>query len=61
MIWKEEGILGYFRGNGTNVVRIIPYSAVQFAAFEQCKKWLIEPGASDLTPSTRLNLFFSYS
>lgn len=54
MIWVEEGLLGYFKGNGTNVVRIFPYSAVQFAAFEQCKGWLIAPGASDLTVSTRL-------
>ncbi|KAJ1844829.1 hypothetical protein LPJ57_009399, partial [Coemansia sp. RSA 486] len=26
-IWREEGIAGYMRGNGTNVVRIVPYSA----------------------------------
>jgi hypothetical protein len=35
---KEEGVMGYFKGNGTNVVRMFPYSAVQFAAFEQFKK-----------------------
>ncbi|PVU91282.1 hypothetical protein BB559_004199 [Furculomyces boomerangus] len=28
-IWREEGFVGYMRGNGTNVVRIVPYSAVQ--------------------------------
>lgn len=29
------------QGNGTNVLRIIPYSAVQFAAYEEFKKvWL---------------------
>ena len=37
-IGKEEGVLGYFKGNGTNVVRIIPYVAVQFAAYEELKK-----------------------
>lgn len=49
-IGKEEGIIGYFKGtflhevnihysgNGTNVVRMLPYSAVQFAAYEQFKK-----------------------
>src|SRR5690349_18354853 len=26
-ILKEEGIMGYFKGNGTNVIRIFPYSA----------------------------------
>ena len=37
-IGREEGIRGYFKGNGTNVVRIIPYVAVQFAAYEEFKK-----------------------
>lgn len=37
-MWREEGMMGFLRGNGTNVVRIIPYSATQFAAYEQFKK-----------------------
>ena len=37
-IGKEEGARGYFKGNGTNVMRIIPYVAVQFAAYEEYKK-----------------------
>ena len=36
-MWREEGVMGFLRGNGTNVVRIIPYSATQFAAYEQFK------------------------
>ena len=38
LIWREEGIRGYFKGNGTNVMRIVPYVAVQFAAYEEYKK-----------------------
>ena len=37
-IYKHEGFLGYFKGNGTNIIRIIPYSAAQFAAYEQVKE-----------------------
>lgn len=37
-IGKEEGLHGYFKGNGTNIVRIVPYTAVQFAAYEEFKK-----------------------
>ncbi|KAI9226386.1 MAG: mitochondrial carrier domain-containing protein [Piptocephalis tieghemiana] len=37
-MWREEGFRGYMRGNGTNVVRIVPYSAVQFASYEHYKK-----------------------
>lgn len=39
-IWREEGFLGYYKGNGTNVLRIVPYMAVQFAAYEEYKKIL---------------------
>lgn len=37
-MWVEEGFVGFMRGNGTNVIRIVPYSAVQFASYEQFKK-----------------------
>jgi solute carrier family 25 phosphate transporter 23/24/25/41 len=53
-IGKEEGALGYFKGNGTNIIRIFPYSAVQFAAYEFFKTKLIPVGKDDLTPLLRL-------
>ena len=37
-VWAEEGWHGLFRGNGTNIVRIVPYSAVQFTVYESCKR-----------------------
>ena len=37
-IGRQEGVTGYFKGNGTNVIRIAPYSAVQFAAYEKYKQ-----------------------
>ncbi|PRP81223.1 hypothetical protein PROFUN_02057 [Planoprotostelium fungivorum] len=54
-MYRDEGWRGYFKGNGTNIVRIVPYSAAQFAAFEQFKKMLTKPGEKDLTPLNRLN------
>ncbi|KAI8357461.1 putative mitochondrial carrier protein [Mortierella sp. GBAus27b] len=53
-MWVEEGFLGFMRGNGTNVIRIVPYSAVQFASYEQFKKLLMEPGKNDLDTPRRL-------
>ncbi|KAG2186534.1 hypothetical protein INT44_002758 [Umbelopsis vinacea] len=53
-MWKEEGMMGFLRGNGTNVVRIIPYSATQFAAYEQFKTMLMEPGKTELDTARRL-------
>lgn len=37
-IWDQEGMKGLLRGNGMNVLRMIPYSAIQFATFEQIKR-----------------------
>ncbi|KAF9331521.1 hypothetical protein BG006_005601 [Podila minutissima] len=53
-MWVEEGFVGFMRGNGTNVIRIVPYSAVQFASYEQFKKLLMEPGKNDLDTPRRL-------
>ncbi|KAF3651655.1 putative envelope ADP,ATP carrier protein, chloroplastic [Capsicum annuum] len=38
LIGKEEGIKGYWKGNLPQVIRIIPYSAVQLFAYETYKK-----------------------
>ncbi|KAH7657119.1 Mitochondrial carrier protein [Dioscorea alata] len=40
LIHKEEGIKGYWKGNLPQVIRIIPYSAVQLFAYEIYKKIL---------------------
>ncbi|ORX90334.1 mitochondrial carrier [Basidiobolus meristosporus CBS 931.73] len=53
-IWRDEGFLGYMRGNGTNIIRIVPYSAAQFAAYEQFKKLLMEKGKNELDTPRRL-------
>ncbi|KAJ6993019.1 Mitochondrial carrier protein [Populus alba x Populus x berolinensis] len=38
MIGKEGGVKGYWKGNLPQVIRIIPYSAVQLLAYETYKK-----------------------
>ncbi|KAL1952724.1 hypothetical protein VTO42DRAFT_4412 [Malbranchea cinnamomea] len=53
-MWKEEGWRGFMRGNGTNCIRIIPYSAVQFGSYSFYKKFLELSPESDLTPLRRL-------
>ncbi|GMP73284.1 hypothetical protein CsSME_00031079 [Camellia sinensis var. sinensis] len=40
MIGKQEGIKGYWKGNLPQVIRVIPYSAVQLFAYETYKKLL---------------------
>ena len=56
-MYKEEGWRGWFRGNTLNCIRIVPYSAVQFAVFEKCKELLVRrnpPGQQTLTDTDRL-------
>lgn len=36
-IWKEDGLLGFFRGNGLNVVKVAPESAIKFYTYEMLK------------------------
>ncbi|CAG8476367.1 9011_t:CDS:2 [Ambispora gerdemannii] len=53
-MWREEGMVGLLRGNGTNVIRIVPYSATQFAAYEKYKRLLLEEGKEELDAKRRL-------
>ena len=45
---REEGVRAFWRGNGTNVIRIFPYSAVQFSTNDACKRIM----ASKVSPFT---------
>ncbi|KAH0371786.1 hypothetical protein KCU89_g18446, partial [Aureobasidium melanogenum] len=37
-MWREEGFRGFMAGNGTNCIRIVPYSAVQFGSYNFYKR-----------------------
>ncbi|MCO5574172.1 hypothetical protein L7F22_027954 [Adiantum nelumboides] len=34
-IQEKEGLLGFYRGNGASVVRVVPYAALHFMTYEQ--------------------------
>jgi solute carrier family 25 phosphate transporter 23/24/25/41 len=53
-VYREEGLRGYFKGNGTNCIRIAPYSAVQFTSYEQIKRLWLAPGETELDTWQRL-------
>ena len=55
-IGREEGLIGYFKGNGSNVVRIVPYTAAQFVSYEKYKEWMMGMNPDGrLTTWQRLN------
>lgn len=37
LIWREGGLLGFFRGNGLNVLKVAPESAIRFHTYEMLK------------------------
>lgn len=39
-VYKHESFLAFYKGNGAQMVRIFPYAATQFTAFEIYKKYL---------------------
>ncbi|GLT60309.1 hypothetical protein SLA2020_330810 [Shorea laevis] len=56
-IFKEEGILGFFRGNGLNVVKVTPESAIKFYAYEMLKNVIgdhMGDEKGDIGPAGRL-------
>ncbi|KAK4410690.1 Calcium-dependent mitochondrial ATP-magnesium/phosphate carrier protein 2 [Sesamum angolense] len=43
-IWKEGGLLGFFRGNGINVLKVAPESAIKFYTYELLKNFIGDSG-----------------
>lgn len=40
-IYRTEGPLGFYRGNGASVARIVPYAALHYMAYEEYRRWII--------------------
>ncbi|KAL5208144.1 hypothetical protein ABZP36_032579 [Zizania latifolia] len=40
-IFRTEGLLGFYRGNGASVARIVPYAALHYMAYEEYRRWII--------------------
>ena len=55
-IWQQDGFLGFFRGNGLNVVKVAPESAIKFYAYEMLKKVISDgqENKSDIGTAGRL-------
>jgi solute carrier family 25 phosphate transporter 23/24/25/41 len=46
-MWSKEGMAGFMKGNGVNVVRIAPFSAFEFYFYEQYKSILMPEGSEN--------------
>ncbi|XVE53883.1 hypothetical protein DITRI_Ditri03aG0037400 [Diplodiscus trichospermus] len=41
-VLKHGGLLGFYKGNGASVIRIIPYAALHFMTYEQYRGWILD-------------------
>ncbi|KAK2398075.1 Mitochondrial substrate carrier family protein [Trifolium repens] len=41
-IAKTEGLLGFYRGNGASVARIIPYAGLHYMSYEEYRRWILQ-------------------
>ncbi|PON96005.1 Mitochondrial carrier protein [Trema orientale] len=38
---KHEGFMGFYKGNGASVIRIVPYAALHYMTYEQYRSWIL--------------------
>jgi len=53
-IYKNEGLKGFWKGNGIACVRLFPYNAVQFATFTKLKVIMADPNTGKISPLNSL-------
>ncbi|XP_039033387.1 mitochondrial carrier protein CoAc2-like [Hibiscus syriacus] len=58
-IAKNEGVMGFYRGNGASVARIVPYAALHYMAYEQYRRWIIN-SFPDITIAGGTAVLFTY-
>ena len=49
-IVRTEGVRGLLRGNGTDILRNVPYSAIQYFVYEKLKGQLLDMTSGDVSP-----------
>ncbi|CAK0741389.1 hypothetical protein CVIRNUC_001321 [Coccomyxa viridis] len=53
-IYQSEGIAGFWRGNGLNILRTAPFKAVNFFSFDMYRKTFTRVGGGVLSNEARL-------
>ena len=53
LVYREEGLTKLWKGNTATVLRVIPYSATQFAAFRGYSHLIMVDEYTPLTPPQR--------
>ncbi|ODQ79079.1 hypothetical protein BABINDRAFT_38092 [Babjeviella inositovora NRRL Y-12698] len=60
LIWKQGGIRGFYVGNGLNVVKVFPESAMKFGSFEAAKRFFARiEGVEDTSQLSKLSTYMA--
>jgi solute carrier family 25 protein 43 len=52
-IWRNEGVPGFFKGLTINMVKIVPYSALQYTIYGETKKAILRYKAKAAAPKAK--------
>lgn len=59
-IWSQGGVRSFFVGNGLNVIKVFPESAMKFGSFETAKRFFAQlEGKSDTSEISRTSTFLA--
>lgn len=59
-LWKQGGPRAFFVGNGLNIVKVFPESAMKFGSFEAAKRFLCQvEGVQDTSELSRASTFLA--
>lgn len=59
-IWSQGGVRSFFVGNGLNVIKVFPESAMKFGSFETAKRFFARlEGVSDTSEISRASTFLA--
>ena len=53
VIFRDEGVLGFYRGNGASVMRVAPYAATIFTTFDAYERTIRRTMKVDQSAATR--------
>lgn len=54
-IWVSEGLRGFWKGNGLNLLRMVPFKSINFIAYDMYVDWLLRSaGKNRVTNHDRL-------
>lgn len=59
-LWKQGGIRAFYLGNGLNVIKVFPESAMKFGSFEATKRFLARvEGVSDTSQLSKVSTYLA--